>query len=248
MSRITFAHRGVPSGRGVCLVAGLAAGAVLARALSRPSRRPMPHLRTFRRALASTRGEVMAAILAAQVQARYDALCATRPHFAHPVLRWHLTYQVLPGLALYQTLQENAAQRGAAPVTALQEAGVVLAHLDVLGRWLRRMRSFPLAPTLVRLLFRPLMALFPAAGWDIRMQENSPRRIAFTVSRCFYLDVLKAYGAPELTAHYCQLDDLAYAQLPPSIRWQRSTTLARGGPSCDFCWRNVAAERPHARD
>ena len=80
-------------------------------------------------------------------------------------------------------------------------------------------------------------ALFPAQGWDIQMMEDSHQRFAFTISRCFYLDVLKAYGAPELTAHFCQLDDIAYAALPPQVRWERTTTLGRGGPNCDFCWR-----------
>jgi hypothetical protein len=199
----------------------------------------MPHAQTFQRALATTRGDVAAGILVARAQTRYGALFAQRPRFRHPALRWHLTAQILPGLALYQTLKEDAAQHGATPEQALAETGEVLAHLDVLAPWLRRLRWLPWAPSMFWLTFQPTLALFPSAGWDLRLEANRPSRIAFTIRRCFYVDVLTAYGAPELTAHYCALDDIAYAALPPSIRWERTTTLGRGGPYCDFCYRRV---------
>lgn len=53
---------------------------------------------------------------------------------------------------------------------------------------------------------------------------------------CFYLNVLTAYGAPELTPVYCQMDDLLYGALSPSVRWRRTKTLGRGDDCCDFCW------------
>jgi len=71
-------------------------------------------------------------------------------------------------------------------------------------------------------------------GWDIELVENSQCSFAFNVHRCFYLDVLTAYGAPELTALYCRLDDLLYATWSPSIRWERTKTLGRGDDCCDF--------------
>lgn len=248
MARIAFARKDLTRGRGVCLAAGFATGAVLGHRLSRTSSRPMPHLRTFRRALAATRGEVMAAILAARIQACYNALLATRPRFAHPALRVHLRYQLLPGLALYMTLKEDAARRGVAQAAALAETGEILTHMDVLGPVLRFLRRLPLGIAVYRLMFPPMMALFPASGWDIRFEENSRRRIAFKISRCFYLDVLTAYGAPELTAQFCQIDDIAYKEMTPAIRWERATTLGRGGPYCDFCWRVAGAEQPQRAD
>lgn len=241
MSKPLVTRASQARGRVVCLAAGLAVGVAWGLTRRRAPERPrrMPHAQTFQHALAATRGETTAAILVARTQARYNELFAQRPRFAHPALRWHLTFQILPGLALYQTLKEDAAQSGATPEQALAETGAVLAHLDVLAPRLRRLRWLPQAPALFWLIFQPTLALFPASGWDLRIEENSPRRIAFTIYRCFYLDTLTAYGAPELTAHYCALDDIAYAALPPSIRWERTTTLGRGGPSCDFCYRRV---------
>jgi L-2-amino-thiazoline-4-carboxylic acid hydrolase-like protein len=245
MARRPLSRARTSRGRGQYL-AGIAAGIALGSAMRRPSQRPMPHLRTFQRALAATRGVVAATILSARIQAHYDTLIAARPRFAHPALRWHLTYQILPGLALYQALKEDAAQRGSTQAAALAETGATLERLDVLGPLLRRTRWLPNAPALIRLTFPPMMKLYPAEGWDIRIEEQSRQRIAFKVSRCFYLDVLTAYGAPELTAHYCQLDDVAYRELPPSVQWERTTTLGRGGPYCDFCWRTVSTEQAPA--
>ena len=202
----------------------------------------MPHLGTFQRALATTYGEVGAAVLAARIQKCYDDYFATRPHFEHPALRWHLDYQILPGLALYQILRDNAIRQGIAPEAALKEAGTVIERMDVLARWLPLIRYVPFGVPLFRRVAQLSLALFPAQGWDIQMVEDSSRRFAFTIRRCFYLDVLTAYGAPELTAHYCHLDDVAYAALPPSITWERTTTLARGGQYCDFCWRTEQAQ------
>jgi hypothetical protein len=199
----------------------------------------MPHLRAFEQGLASIHGDVPATILAARMQARYDTLYPTRPRFAHPALRWHLTDQILPGLALYQTLRDSAAERGLTPQAALAETGVVLQRLDVMANRLPLLRHVPFTFALFRRAAVAMLLLYPSKGWDIQVVENSQRSFAFTVTRCFYIEVLTAYGAPELTPHFCQLDDIAFAGLPPCITWERSTTLARGGACCDFRWRQA---------
>lgn len=231
--------------RGICLATGLTVGVLLGRFAGRSFRRVMPHLATFRRALGPRHGEVAAAVLAARIQARYDDLYAARPRFAHPALRVHLVYQILPGLALYQILRENEEKQHAAPGTALKEAGEALDRMDLLAWWLPLLRHQPFAFQIFRRIGKLSLALFPKQGWEYQMIEDSPQRLAFNFSRCFYLDVLTAYGAPELTALYCHIDDVAYASLPPRITWERTTTLARGGPYCDFCWRVGRPESSH---
>jgi hypothetical protein len=218
-----------------------AVGAALGRRTGIPRR--MPHLRTFHAGLVRTHGTVKGAILAARVRARYDELYATRPRFTHPALRWHLTYQILPGLALYETLKEDATQRGAERTTALAEAGMLLERLDVLGPRLPLLRHVPFAFGLFRRFTRLTLLLYPSTGYDIQMVEDTPTSIAFNMRRCFYLDVLTAYHAPELTAHYCHLDDVAFGALPPRITWERTTTLGCGGNCCDFRWSAVAGHQ-----
>ena len=57
---------------------------------------------------------------------------------------------------------------------------------------------------------------------------------------CFFLKVLSAYGAPELTAHFCKLDDLLFGNIP-GISWERTQTLGRGDECCNFRFCRTAA-------
>lgn len=56
---------------------------------------------------------------------------------------------------------------------------------------------------------------------------------------CFYLDMLTEYGFPELTPHFCRLDDALAAEAAPSVRFERTQTIARGGTLCDFRYARV---------
>jgi predicted ArsR family transcriptional regulator len=53
---------------------------------------------------------------------------------------------------------------------------------------------------------------------------------------CYYHDVLSGYGAAELTASFCRVDDLIYENMSPALSWQRTMTIARGDAYCDFCF------------
>jgi hypothetical protein len=191
--------------------------------------------------LIAKHGEVQGAILAARVQARYETLYNERPRFTHPALCWHLEQYILPGLALYQVLNKENNDREA----VLSEVGSLLALGSVFRAFntLVKLHMFPLKlhmPPLPFALFqrgvRVSLLAYPHEGWSIDQIEQSDKSIAFTFHRCFYLDVFTAYGAPELTALLCRLDDLAYAALSPSIKWERTKTLGRGNDCCDFRW------------
>ena len=221
---------------GLGLVAGGLGGLVVGRRLAAP--RQMPYLDVWQRALAEKRGTVEAAMLAARVQARYDALYAGRPRFTNRALRDHLEKNILPFLALYQTLCEES-----------DDQKIVLAEVESLFS-MAFARQRRLVLLLARLpdpfaVFRKaahwvLQWSYPPEGWDMETVEDSDRCFAFNVHRCFYLDVLTAYGAPELTPLCCKMDDLVYEVLPPSITWERTKTLGRGDDCCDFRWRRKA--------
>ncbi|GAB4479189.1 MAG: hypothetical protein Kow00124_24480 [Anaerolineae bacterium] len=219
----------------LALLAGLAAGAVLGVAIGRrlPGRKPMPHLKTWQRLLAAQRGEVAAAVLAARIQAKYDRLYEARPRFEHPALRWHLEQQLLPGLALYRVMQEEYATREQVEteVSALFNAAFTEPHMQQIAL----LRHLPRPFRVLRLLGQAQLALeFPSSGWEMETIEDSDRAWAFNVYSCFYLDVLTAYGAPELTRLFCQLDDVIYGALPPGLAFERAGTLGRGDDRCDF--------------
>ncbi len=229
------------------ILAGLAAGAiggvVAGRRTSRQRR--MPHLDIIQRTLAETRGAVRAALLAARVQTRYDELYAHRPRFHQPALNRHLESSILPGLALYQTLQEENGDREKvlAEIDRLFSAWVEHSEQHKQMQLLERLPDpFPLLRFGNRLV---LQSNFPPEGWRIEWLEDSDRSVAFDIHECFYLNVLTAYGAPELTSHFCQGDDQLYGGLP-GISWERTKTLGRGDERCNFRFSRANISRAFA--
>jgi hypothetical protein len=219
-------------GLGLGLVGGLAAG----RWLAEPGR--AHRLDLWQRLLAEPMGEVEAALFAARVQARYDELYAHRPRFTQRALRQHLKRYLLPALALYQVLRETYGDSQ----TALAKWDEVLGAPEnsEMRKALALLSHLPATYQLFRVAVRwRLEHDFPPQGWAVEWIEDSDRRLAFNIRTCFYLKVLTAYGLPELTEHFCRLDDLAAEALPPSITWTRAGTLGRGQAVCDFCWSHV---------
>ncbi len=221
------------------ILCGLAMGTAIGTSIALTQRMArhhrMPNLKVWQRALIEKHGEVQGAILAARIQTRYEAFYNERPHFTHPALRWHLEQNLLPGLALYRVLREESNDRDA----VLAETGSLLAigaTPRALHRSTRALAHLPRPFAIFRQMLKISLLAYPRQGWEIERGEQSKSSFSFTVSCCFYLDVLSAYGAPELTPLYCQLDDLAYADLSPAIRWERTKTLGRGGDCCDFRW------------
>ncbi len=216
-------------------LAGLAAGAIgglLVRRLKTPSGQ-RPYLATSQQVLAETRGQAQATLLVARVQARYDDLFARRLRFHQTALRQHYEESILPVLALYQTLREE----GADEATALAEVDRIVAALLARSgqrRLVQLLGRMPDPFAALRVLNRwALKHRYPPEGWRFEWAEDNDRCIAYDARECFYVNVLTAYGAPELTAHLCAIDDLLYSDLP-GISWERTKTLGRGDDRCDF--------------
>jgi hypothetical protein len=218
---------------------GALAAFVVARRMS--ALRRMPNLVRWQRELASTRGEAEAARLLAQAQARYDELYAGRSRPAKRALRFHLERSILPGLALYQTLltEDGDQQTALAEMQSLSTSSqaILSKAMPLLGRLPDQFAAF-------RCMTEWIMSVgYPPEGWEIEPAENTEDCLAFDIRRCFYLDTLTAYGAPELTPLFCGGDDALFATLPPSITWERTMTLGRGDDRCNFRWCRASPER-----
>jgi len=214
------------------LAASAVGGLLVGQRLAAWPRR-MPSLDVGQRALAETRGTVKATLLAARVQACYDELYAHRPRFHHPALRQHLEEGALPALALYQTLR----MEGDDQESALAEIDRILAAVvERSGRrqLVKAMGHLPDPFSILRIANRWAMnRIYPPEGWRFEWVEDSDQCIAYNARECFYVNVLKFYGTPELTAHLCTADDLLFGDLP-GISWERTQTLARGDDWCNF--------------
>jgi len=202
----------------------------------------MPFLNVWQRELAKTRGTVDAALLAGRVQARYDDLWARHPHFTHPVLNLHARASILPGLALYQVLREEHETQTAALAETEKLLAVVLTKQALPFPLLKRLPD-PFA--VFRWACRCVLRLaFPAPGWNTTVVEDTADCLAFEVhDQCIYQKILTDFGAPELTAVFCQMDDLVYSQLAPEIVFTHANTLGRGDEFCSFrfCRGDVAS-------
>jgi hypothetical protein len=215
-----------------CLAVGAAGGMLVGRQLATwPCQ--MPHLKISQRVLAETRGPIKAAMLTARAQACYDELYARRPRFHHPALRQHLEQGALPALVLYQMLREEGDDQEA----ALAEIDRILTAVVEQSRRRRLVRAMGRLPNpfaILRIANRWAMKrVYPPQGWTFEWVEDSDQCIAYDARECFYVNVLTAYGAPELTAHLCAGDDLLFGDLP-GVSWGRTKTLARGDDRCNF--------------
>jgi hypothetical protein len=78
---------------------------------------------------------------------------------------------------------------------------------------------------------------------EIETLEESPRRLAFNVTRCRYAELYRALGLADLGAVLsCNRDFALIEGFNPSIKLTRTQTLMEGAPYCDFRYEREAPE------
>ncbi len=206
-----------------------------------------PGRKIYRAELEKRYGRSRAALLMQRAEEHWRALYPGRPRLNHPAMQKnHLEHSVLPAIAVYRSLLEDHTP----PAVALQTLSAALAE-TVRGRrrltaWLAK---FPFFFTVFRWMTRmgfPL--IYPPEGFSTTWVEDSPRRLAFLVHTCIFHSLLMRYGLPELTAAFCDTDELYRTVLPPDVTWTRAQTLGHGGDCCDFCYERGAAGAAPGRE
>lgn len=201
--------------------------------------RSLPGAAAGKKFLVAKFGKHKTRILFKRVKIRYATLLDNRALLKDPVLRFHEVRYLLPALALYNVLLEEYGGDAQAAISDVEE----VVRLTILKqtrmpfsplKWPRK--PFPL----FRWGFRLVMKAFPSPSWTIDYLENSPQKVEFNITRCFYFDALTKLGFPELTRVFCRADDAMAEHFPPDIRFERSTTIGKGGDFCDFRYHNLA--------
>ena len=166
----------------------------------------------------------------------YDVHAAALPWPTHHVLQAHLVFSVLPGAAVYTALQQQGE-------SSEEAARLVIDALAVMARPRRRVLRRMVHSDVGRRLFLRAAATsyreFPPPGWQATWRERSPRRVAFDMTRCYDLDMLRRLDATAIASGYCAVDDVLYTGLHPQFGWSRTGTLATGAPCCDFCFEDL---------
>jgi hypothetical protein len=187
-------------------------------------------------ALASALGNPLAGRLMEQTHLRYKHLVSQIPDEANTYQRQQLVNMILPGLALYQALLND----GFESQKAVEY--VSLAFTAQYQRYRQILKLFGTLPFFYSFIRQSLRQNFNQTlkgGFKQELVEDSPRRLAWMVYECFALFTLKQHQAGELITAFCLTDDVLLENLSPHVRWQRTQTLGRGGPYCDFCWWNT---------
>ena len=201
----------------------------------------MPHAGLFECALSTELGESKAGGIVEEARARYGKLYAGREQYDNGSLRRHLEENLLPGVALYRALLAD-------PETCEEAMPLFEVAVEAWAasqrKSLERLARLPVYYWLMRAVIKPMMrSKFPEEGWETEWVQSNGQALAFNMKSCFYLDVLGAYGVPELAIQYCRMDDLIYKDLSPHVRWVRQGTLGRGDRHCDFRFERVKGEQ-----
>ena len=194
--------------------------------------RSVPYINVWKRLLAQQRDAEEVGLIAECIQQRYAALQCQKPQAANPSQRRRLNHLILPGLALYQALREaNPSQDESLTETERLFRATLFINERRFTAWLNRLPDpFPI----VRIMLRQVERAAHAEA-EHEIIEDSPHCFAFNAHRCFLMEALRFYQAPELIPLYCKTDDWV-AEAMPKVCWRRTKTIGRGDPICDFHW------------
>jgi len=194
--------------------------------------RQIPNKRAWKKGLAELFDDQKANRIISRAQSIYLEYCGSCAREAGRANRNALMARILPALSLYHVLLAEGMDQ--------EEA---LSHLDCLFRrvfFTKRMQGI----RVLNHLPNPFTIVRPLMKWMIKddylpgsqeIVEDNVDCLAVKVYHCFIFDALTTYGAKELTPLFCNTDDWLAAELP-SINWERTKTLGRGGDYCDFRW------------
>ena len=179
--------------------------------------------------------------LLTRIQEKYRELCANHKEIPNRILLKHLYGNIFPQMAAYKIFLED----GASKESAFEKTQKL--HFLTLDKQRKKYMSVgrkPFCFPYLRLVGPLLVKLqHPPQGWNLEWVENSKDCISIKAHTCFYYDIIKEYGIPELTLIYCNGDDYVFDVEIPYIKWGRTTTMTRGGRYCDIIYYRVPKKK-----
>ena len=152
-------------------------------------------------------------------------------------LLFHLERQILPGIAIYETLQKVMDKDEALKTVH----GYVEEHAKSTKKLFLSLLRIPGLYKKVPAIFsKQAPRLFgEAAGFAANEIRTSGGVWRIDMIKCPYHDFCAKYGCPELCRCFCDSDDIAYGNMHKKLIWNRTKTLGRGNDCCDFCIKAV---------
>lgn len=150
---------------------------------------------------------------------------------SNKMLAGHLKRSILPAIAFHGALIEHGREKKDSAErirsSVIDDAKSSASFFQVLGK-------IPFFFSLMRVMVKKGIQLnYGKSGWDFVWKRDDHEAIVWDCRRCFYADVFRKYGMPELTEIFCESDDVVYGNIP-GVRWGRTKTIGKGDPVCDF--------------
>ena len=151
-------------------------------------------------------------------------------------VRFHTENKIFPAAAIYLTLKESIGQSEAYRV--MENATFKTA--DAAAKKLSALLRLPGMRSLFVKAWDPLTRkMFGGkSGFQNVFYPKKKGEYRMDVVSCPYNRYFTELGCPELTKISCGADDHVYGDLP-GLKFERTSTLGRGGKRCDFCIRKV---------
>ena len=151
-------------------------------------------------------------------------------------VRFHTENKIFPAAAIYLTLKESIGQSEAYQV--MENATFKTA--DAAAKKLKALLRLPGMRSLFVKMWDPLTRkMFGGkSGFQNVFYPKKKGEYRMDVVSCPYNRYFTELGCPELTKISCGADDHVYGDLP-GLKFERTTTIGRGGERCDFCIRKV---------
>jgi hypothetical protein len=151
-------------------------------------------------------------------------------------VRFHTENKILPAAAIYLTLKESIGQSEAYRV---MEAATYKTA-DAASKKLAALVRLPGMRNLFVKMWDPLTRKMfgENSGFKNVFYPKKKGEYRMDIVSCPYFRYFSELGCPEITKISCGADDHVYGNLP-GLKFERTTTLGRGGERCDFCIRKV---------
>ncbi len=149
-------------------------------------------------------------------------------------VRFHTENKIFPAAAIYLTLKESIGQDDAYRV--IEDATFKTA--DAAAKKLSALLRLPGMQSLFVKMWDPLTRKMfgENSGFKNVFYPKKKGEYRMDVVSCPYNRYFTELGCPELTKISCGADDHVYGDLP-GLKFERTSTLGRGGERCDFCIR-----------
>ena len=148
----------------------------------------------------------------------------------------HTDMFIFPSAAIYITAQKYVSKEQA--YSFIEKAAAE--KTEKLGKMLAKIMVLPfMRDIFIRMMDKMTKKKFgKECGFRNRFYPKKKGEYRMDVLACPYCKYFTELGCPELTKIFCDNDERGYGNLP-GLKFERKTTLGKGGDQCDFYFHKI---------